>query len=176
MTLARLYVLGFIGYGIAVAIGMLWASHLSGAGPHAKLKREVAENEYIEAGDLTPVDEADIARHYARWHMNAGDKITAADVSSERRPASKSSLAVVASYPLLKNRKPLRPGDNVRLCLDGKPLLPDAVPVETVECDASSCAAMVLMKDIPKDLNSEGALTRLRVAVDLSDDCSGKRP
>lgn len=176
MTLVRLYLIGFLLYGVAVAGGMLWALHLSGAGPHTKLKREVAENQYIEASDLAPVDQNDIAGHYARWRMNAGETITAADVSSGKSPPPKSSLAVVASYPLLQGRKPLRPGDAIRLCLDSKALLAEPVPVDAAECDASSCAATVLLKDIPKELGAEGALTRLRVAAGPSEDCAAKPP
>jgi hypothetical protein len=167
-----LYIAGFILYAAVLLGGMAYVSHFSGA--HSRLVREVTENQYLEASDLAPVDADKIVHHYARRHMKAGEKITAADVTSEKIPPSNSSLAVVVSYPLLKGRKPLRPGDSIRLCLDGKRALPDAIPVQAVECDAASCAATVLLKDIPKDFTADGALTRLRVSADPSDDCSGK--
>ncbi len=173
MKLADLYLAGFAIYGAIVAGAMDYVARQSGAGPHARLVREVFENDRIGEADLVPVDQAEIARHYARRHMLSGAPITPADVAEQKFPAPKPSVAVLASYDSSTRLEPLKVDDKVRLCLDGVPVQADPVAVAAVECDGPICTATLPLPEIPRVLQEETAVTRLRL-VDAADDCGGK--
>ncbi|MGO4872708.1 MAG: hypothetical protein ACLPGW_19245 [Roseiarcus sp.] len=173
MTLARLYVYGFVFYGALVVGGMVVVARLSHAGPHTRLTHEVAENQWIDNADLASIDEADIAQHYALRHMASGDTITPNDVARTQQTAPKPTLAVLASYARERRPKPLMAGDMVRLCLDGVAVTPDAIKVASVACDATTCSATLPLSEVPKPLQDKDAAARLRL-VDESNACGGK--
>ncbi len=173
MNLRSPYPIGFLLYGLLVAVGMGVAGWLSNKGPHAMLAHEVAENHFIEDADLVPVDEPKIVHQYAKRHMRIGETITPDDVGDQKSAVEKSTLALLASYAPATRKRPLEPGDKVRLCLDGLPVQLDAVTVVIVECDATACAATLPLPDIPKALQDKEALARLRL-VDGADNCGGK--